>query len=48
MAKKTERVGVGTGDVFMDLGFAVADERKLRTQLAPGSAMAVTCARAPR
>lgn len=34
MAKKTERVDVGTGDVFKDLGFADADERKLRTQLA--------------
>lgn len=34
MAKKTERVDAGTGDVFRDLGFADADERKLRTQLA--------------
>lgn len=34
MAKKTEQVDVGTGDVFKDLGFADADERKLRTQLA--------------
>ncbi|MDZ7752069.1 MAG: helix-turn-helix transcriptional regulator [Gammaproteobacteria bacterium] len=34
MAKKTERVDVGTGDVFRDLGLADADERKLRTQLA--------------
>jgi predicted XRE-type DNA-binding protein len=34
MAKKTELVDVGTGDVFKDLGFDDADERKLRTQLA--------------
>ncbi len=34
MAKKTEMVDAGTGDVFKDLGFADADERKLRTQLA--------------
>lgn len=34
MAKKTERVDVGTGDAFNDLGFADADERKLRAQLA--------------
>lgn len=34
VAKKTELVDVGTGDVFKDLGFADADERKLRTQLA--------------
>ena len=34
MAKKTELVDVGTGDVFKDLGFANAGERKLRTQLA--------------
>jgi predicted XRE-type DNA-binding protein len=34
MAKKTELVDAGTGDVFKDLGFADADERKLRTQLA--------------
>ena len=34
MAKKTEMVEVGTGDVFKDLGFADADERKLRVQLA--------------
>jgi len=34
MAKKTEMVEVGTGDVFKDMGFADADERKLRVQLA--------------
>ncbi len=34
MAKKTEMVEVGTGNVFKDLGFADADERKLRAQLA--------------
>lgn len=34
MARKTERVDVGTGDVFQDLGFADAGERKLRVQLA--------------
>ena len=34
MAKKTEAVEVGTGDVFQDLGFADAGERKLRVQLA--------------
>lgn len=34
MAKKIEAVEVGTGDVFRDLGFADADERKLRVQLA--------------
>jgi predicted XRE-type DNA-binding protein len=34
MAKKTETVEVGTGDVFRDLGFADAGERKLRVQLA--------------
>jgi predicted XRE-type DNA-binding protein len=34
MAKKTETVEVGTGDVFQDLGFADAGERKLRVQLA--------------
>jgi len=34
MAKKTEMVEVGTGNVFKDLGFADADERKLRVQLA--------------
>jgi predicted XRE-type DNA-binding protein len=34
MARKSESVEVGSGDVFKDLGFADADERKLRTQLA--------------
>lgn len=34
MASKTEKVEVGTGDVFRDLGFANAGERKLRVQLA--------------
>ena len=34
MAKKTEKVETGTGDVFRDLGFADAGERKLRVQLA--------------
>ncbi len=34
MARKTETVDVGTGDVFQDLGFADAGERKLRVQLA--------------
>lgn len=34
MARKSEPVEIGTGDVFKDLGFADADERKLRTQLA--------------
>lgn len=34
MARKTETIEVGTGDVFKDLGFADAEERKLRTQLA--------------
>jgi predicted XRE-type DNA-binding protein len=34
MARKTETVEVGTGDVFHDLGFADAGERKLRVQLA--------------
>ncbi|BBO21762.1 MAG: transcriptional regulator [Rhodocyclaceae bacterium] len=34
MAKKAEKVEVGTGDVFRDLGFADAGERKLRVQLA--------------
>lgn len=36
MAKKTDRVEAGTGDVFRDLGFADAGERKLRVQLAMG------------
>jgi predicted XRE-type DNA-binding protein len=34
MARKTETVEIGTGDVFQDLGFADAGERKLRVQLA--------------
>jgi predicted XRE-type DNA-binding protein len=34
MAKKTEPVEVGTGNVFQDLGFSDAGERKLRVQLA--------------
>lgn len=34
MARKTETVTVGTGDVFRDLGFNDAAERKLRVQLA--------------
>lgn len=34
MARKSESVEVGSGDVFKDLCFADADERKLRTQLA--------------
>jgi predicted XRE-type DNA-binding protein len=34
MAKKTESVEAGTGDVFTDLGFGDADERRLRVQLA--------------
>lgn len=34
MARKTESVETGTGDVFQDLGFADAGERKLRVQLA--------------
>ncbi|HEY6898516.1 MAG TPA: helix-turn-helix transcriptional regulator [Rhodocyclaceae bacterium] len=34
MAKKIEAVEVGTGDVFEDLGFSDAGERKLRVQLA--------------
>jgi len=34
MARKTEKVEAGTGDVFRDLGFADAGERKLRVQLA--------------
>lgn len=32
--QKTETVDAGSGDVFVDLGFADADERKLRVQLA--------------
>lgn len=34
MRKKVEAVEVGTGDVFTDLGFGDAGERKLRVQLA--------------
>lgn len=34
MAKKTKTVDAGTGDVFADLGFADAGERKLKVQLA--------------
>ena len=34
MRKKRETVEAGTGDVFVDLGFADAGERKLRVQLA--------------
>jgi predicted XRE-type DNA-binding protein len=34
MAKKTETVDVGTGDVFRDLGLADPDERRLRVELA--------------
>ena len=34
MRKKAETVEVGTGDVFTDLGFQDAGERKLRVQLA--------------
>ena len=34
MARKTEKVEAGTGDVFRDIGFADAGERKLRVQLA--------------
>ena len=34
MAKMHETVEVGSGDVFVDLGFADASERKLRVQLA--------------
>lgn len=32
--KKVESVDVGTGDVFLDLGFQDSGERKLRVQLA--------------
>ncbi|HEX3531880.1 MAG TPA: helix-turn-helix transcriptional regulator [Thermoanaerobaculia bacterium] len=32
--KKAETVDAGTGDVLVDLGFADAEERKLRAQLA--------------
>ncbi|MDE2259887.1 MAG: XRE family transcriptional regulator [Betaproteobacteria bacterium] len=34
MAKTIETVDAGTGDVFRDLGYADAAERKLRVQLA--------------
>lgn len=34
MEKKTDAVETGTGDVFRDLGFTDAGERKLRVQLA--------------
>ena len=34
MGRRRETVGVGTGDVFVDLGFADAGERRLRVQLA--------------
>jgi predicted XRE-type DNA-binding protein len=34
MVKTTETVDAGTGDVFRDLGYADATERKLRVQLA--------------
>jgi len=33
-SKKTEPVDAGSGNVFVDLGFADAEERKLRVQLA--------------
>ena len=34
MARKHEAIEVGSGDVFVDLGFTDAGERKLRVQLA--------------
>ena len=34
MKSKIESIDVGTGDVFLDLGFQDAGERKLRVQLA--------------
>ncbi|HEX2825606.1 MAG TPA: helix-turn-helix transcriptional regulator [Burkholderiales bacterium] len=34
MARKRETVETGSGDVFVDLGFEDAGERKLRVQLA--------------
>ena len=34
MAKKAEAVELASGDVFVDLGFADAAERKLRVQIA--------------
>jgi predicted XRE-type DNA-binding protein len=34
MARKREKVDPGSGDVFVDLGFADAGERRLRVELA--------------
>jgi predicted XRE-type DNA-binding protein len=34
MVRKREKVEAGSGDVFVDLGFADAGERRLRAQLA--------------
>jgi predicted XRE-type DNA-binding protein len=34
MAKRRDKVDAGSGDVFVDLGFADAAERRLRVQLA--------------
>lgn len=34
MARRREKVEAGSGDVFVDLGFADAGERRLRVQLA--------------
>jgi|SRR5688572_973997 len=34
MARKRDKADTGSGDVFVDLGFADAGERKLRVQLA--------------
>ena len=34
MAKRRETIDAGSGDVFVDLGFADAGERRLRVQLA--------------
>lgn len=34
MARKRKKVEAGSGDVFVDLGFADAGERRLRVQLA--------------
>ena len=34
MVKKSERVEAGTGDVFTDLGYGDAGERRLKVQLA--------------
>lgn len=36
MKKKHESIAAGSGDVFVDLGFKDAGERKLRVQLAMG------------